>query len=163
AGNGVEGRLRELLAWGIAPPGGRGTAPKAESFLLTALLGRQGEVQDILGASLDEDRDATGKSLVTRAIGALDKDPVVTDIIESLTKRVDAIFTSQGRFKTAADSPLVRLQEHLRTQEERLRSLQEDDRKGKLIQDNVVRLQDERQRLLGELESAEASWEAAKA
>ena len=131
-GKGVEGQLRELLAWGIAPPGGRGAAPKAESFLLTALLGRQGEVQKILNASLDDDRDDTGRSLVTQAMGALDKDPLVSQILEQLVSRVDAVFTSQGHLKTAADSPLVKLQQHLRTQEALLSSLQEDDRQGQV-------------------------------
>jgi DNA repair exonuclease SbcCD ATPase subunit len=56
SGRGVDGKLRELLAWGIAPPGGRGAAPRAESFLLTALLGRQGEVQRILDTSLGRAR-----------------------------------------------------------------------------------------------------------
>ena len=83
-GKGVEGRLRELLAWGVAPPAGKGAAPKAESFLLTALLGRQGEVQKVLDASLDGDRDDTGKSLVTQAMGALDNDPLVSQILERL-------------------------------------------------------------------------------
>jgi AAA domain-containing protein len=162
-GNHVESKLRELLAWGIAPPGGRGAAPKAESFLLTALLGRQGEVQKIFDASLDKDKDDTGKSLVTQAMGALDKDPLVSHILERLGTRVEAVFDSQGRLRTAADSPLVKLQQYLRTQEVLLGALQEDDRKGKLIQAEVVRLQDGRHRLLGELQSAEANWEAAKA
>ena len=161
-GKGVEGHLRELLAWGIAPPGGKGAAPKAESFLLTALLGRQGEVQKILNASLDDDRDDTGRSLVTQAMGALDKDPLVSQILEQIVSRVEAVFTSQGHLKTAADSPLVKLQQHLRTQEALLSSLQEDDRKGKLIQAEVIRLQDERQYLVGALAAAEASWKAAR-
>jgi hypothetical protein len=161
-GKGVEGRLRELLAWGIAPPGGKGAAPKAESFLLTTLLGRQGEVQKVLSASLDDDRDDTGKSLVTQAMGALDKDPLVSQILERLTTRVEAVFTSQGNLKTAADSPLVKLQQHLRTQRDIFEALQQDEIKGRVIQADVVRLQDERQRLLGEVASAEATWHAAK-
>jgi hypothetical protein len=161
-GNHVEGRLRELLAWGIAPPGGRGAQSRVESFLLTALLGRQGEVQKIFDTSLDDDRDDTGKSLVTQAMGALDKDPLVSHILEQLGARVDAVFASRGQLRTAADSPLVRLQQHLRTQRDLLESLQEDESRGRLIQTEVVRLQDERQRLLSERQSAEANWEAAK-
>lgn len=161
-GNGVEGRLRDLLAWGIAPPGGRGAAPKAESYLLTALLGRQGEVQKVLNTSLDDDRDDKGKSLVTQAMGALDKDPLVSQILDHLGVRVESVFTPQGTLKTAAGSPLVKLQQHLRTQLEVLEKLQADESRGKGIQAEVVRLQDERQRLLGEVESAEATWKAAK-
>ena len=162
SGRGVDGKLRELLAWGIAPPGGRGAAPKAESFLLTALLGRQGEVQAILGASLDADRDDAGKSLVTRALGALDNDPIVSRIVDTLRSRVAAVFNANGGLRTAADSPLVQLQQRLRSQRDVLERLQADETRGSDIQAQVVRLQDDRQRLLGEVASAEASWTAAK-
>ena len=161
SGRGVDGKLRELLAWGIAPPGGRGAAPKAESFLLTALLGRQGDVQQILDTSLDDDRDDTGRSLVTRALGALDNDPLVSRILDTLRTRVDAVFNANGGLRVAADSPLVQLQQHLRAQREVLDRLQADETRGSGIQAQVVRLQDDRQRLLGEVEAAEALRAAA--
>lgn len=155
-GRGVDGKLRELLAWGISPPGGRGAAPKAESFLLTALLGRQGAVQTIFDTSLDHDRDDTGKSLVTRALGALDNEPLVTRILDELRTRVAGVFNATGGLRTAADSPLVQLEQRLRTQRDVLERLQADESRGAGIQAEVVRLQDQRQRLLGELDTAEA-------
>jgi len=161
SGRGVDGKLRELLSWGIAPPGGRGAAPRAESFLLTALLGRQGAVQAILDTSLDSDRDETGKSLVTRALGALDKDPLVSRMLEGLQTRVAAVFNASGGLRTAADSPLVQLQQHLRTQRDALERLQAADASGSAIQAEVVRLQDQRRHLLGELDTAEAGRKAA--
>jgi hypothetical protein len=162
-GKGVEGELRKLLAWGIAPPGGRGAAPKAESFLLTALVGRQGAVQEVLSASLGGDSDDTGKSLVTQAIGALDKDPLVGQILDQLAERVEAVFAPQGNLSKAAASPVVKLQDQFRQKVELLRKLQEDDAKGKSIQTDVVRLQDERQRLEDDLHSAMANLDAANA
>jgi hypothetical protein len=161
SGRGVDGRLRELLAWGIAPPGGRGAAPRAESFLLTALLGRQGAVQAILDTSLDGDRDDTGRSLVTRALGALDNDPLVTRILDTLRSRVATVFTANGGLRAAADSPVVQLQQRLRGQKEFLERLQADEVRGGGIRAEVVRLQDDRQRLLGERETAEDSLTAA--
>ena len=62
-------------------------------------VGRQGAVQEVLNASLDGDSDDTGKSLVTQAIGALDKDPLVSRIVEQLAERVEAVFTPQGKLK----------------------------------------------------------------
>jgi hypothetical protein len=162
-GKGVEGELRKLLGWGIAPPGGKGPAPKAESFLLTALVGRQGAVQGVLNSSLGGDSDDTGKSLVTQAIGALDKDPLVSRIVEQLAERVETVFTPQGKPKTAADSPVVKLQDQLREKQDVLRKLQEDDARGKSIQTDVVRLQDERQRLEDDLHSARTNLDAANA
>ena len=75
-----KGTLRELLSWGVAPPGGKGAPTKPTSYLVTALLGRQGEVQSILDASLADDKDDTGKALVTNALGVLAKDPLVVRI-----------------------------------------------------------------------------------
>src|SRR6185369_9253543 len=132
-GKGVEGKLRELLSWGIAPPG-KGAPKSSESFLLTALLGRQGEVQEVLKVGLDGDGDETGKSLVTQALGALGKDPLVSHIMERLSTRVDAVFSPQGALKKAADSPLVKLQDRYKVQQQVLEQLQQDERKGQDIQ-----------------------------
>ena len=79
-------------------------------------LGRQGAVQEVLNTSLGGDSDDTGKSLVTQAIGALDKDPLVSRIVEQLAERVETVFTPQGKLKTAADSPVVKLQDQLRAE-----------------------------------------------
>jgi DNA repair exonuclease SbcCD ATPase subunit len=157
-GKGVEGKLRELLSWGIAPPG-KGAPKSSESFLLTALLGRQGEVQEVLKVGLDDDGDETGKSLVTQALGALDKDPLVSQIMEKLATRVDAVFAPQGALKKAADSPLVRLQDRYKAQHQVLEQLQQDERKGQDIQAEVVKRQDERERLLGEVDAATAGFQ----
>lgn len=161
-GGGVEGTLRELLSWGIAPPGGKGQPTKPTSYLVTALLCRQGEVQSIFDASLADDRDVTGKALVTSALGVLAKEPLVARIVDLLTERVDAIFTPGEKFKKSADSPLVRLQEQLKLKEDRLRDLRDADLRGKAIEERVVTLQAERLQLLEQTQAAELTWRAAK-
>ena len=161
-GGGVEGALRDLLSWGIAPPGGKGQPTKPTSYLVTALLCRQGEVRSIFDASLADDRDHTGKALVTSALGVLAKEPLVARIVERLTERVDAIFTPGEKFKKSADSPLVRLQEQLKLKEDRLRALKDADLRGKAIEERVVTLQSERLQLLEQTQAAEATWRAAK-
>ncbi len=161
-GRDVEGRIRDLLAWGIAPPGGRGAAPKSESFLLTALVGRQGEVQKVFEASLADDKDGAGRSLVNQALGALNKDPLVGLLLDKLATRVELFFTEQGALKRAADSPLVKLQENLRKQQALLATLQADAAKGETIQADVVRLQDEHARLVAELCAAKTVAAAAE-
>jgi DNA repair exonuclease SbcCD ATPase subunit len=161
-GSGVEGTLRELLSWGIAPPGGKAQPTKPSSYLVTALLCRQGEAQSIFEASLAEDRDDTGKALVTNALGALAKEPLVARIVERLSERVETIFTPGEKFKKSADSPLVRLQEQLKAKDDRLRDLRDADSKGKAIEERVVTLQAERLQLLEQTQAAEATWSAAK-
>ena len=162
-GRDVEGRVRDLLAWGIAPPGGRGAASKPDSFLLTALVGRQGEVRSVFNASLNDDKDEAGRSLVNRSLGALDKDPLVASLIEKLTARTEVFFTATGKLSVAAESPLVKLQNNLRTQQAELQRLQADADKGATIQADVVRLQDEHERLVAELHAAKEAAAAADA
>ena len=98
-GAAVDGKLRELLCWGMAPPGGKGALSKKESYLVVALLGRQGEVQQILESSLEGDQDDTGKVSITEGVGALGSDPRVTDIVERLSERIDEVFTPTGKLK----------------------------------------------------------------
>lgn len=162
-GKGVDGRIRDLLAWGIAPPGGKGAPKTPNSFLLTALVGRQGEVQRVFEASLDADSDDAGRSLVNQSLGALDKDPLVATLIEKLTARVDVFFTSTGRLSGSAESPLVQRQNYLRTQQALLDALEADAAKGERIQADVVRLQDARERLVDDLREAKAASAAAEA
>ena len=137
-GKDVEGKLRELLNWGLAAPGGGG-AQRAETYLTTALLGKQGEVSAIFGASLKGDQDETGRALVTRALDALGQDPVVTRLLDRLNERSGEVYTASGRHKRTADSPLVRAQAVLRERVERLRGLQELARQGKEIEEEVCR------------------------
>lgn len=161
-GGNVEGRLRDLLKWGIPSPGGRGAPAKPASYLLTALLGRQGEAQLIFDASLADDRDNTGKALVTRALGALDKDALVTAVVERLTARVEQHFTTTGRLKTSADSPLVALQERVKAAERDLAELRKADGEGRLVQQRVVSLQSQREQALAAVQSAESAVDAAR-
>ena len=163
AGKGVDGHVRDLLAWGIAPPGGKGAQRTPSSFLLTALVGRQGEVQRVFEASLDGDTDEAGRSLVNQSLGALDTDPLVGALVDKLTLRVEPFFSDTGKLKTAADSPLVKRQNYLRTQQELLARLEADTAKGEGIQAEVVRLQDTRDGLVASLREAREAAAAADA
>lgn len=161
-GSNVEGKLRELLAWGIASPGGKGAPPKPVSFLHTALLGRQGEVDAIFATGLNEDKDDNGKALVTRALGALAKDPVVAAITAKLAARVEKAFTAGGQLKKAADSPLVKLQEGLKKAQATLDSLRSAHAAGESIRTRVVKCQAERFASLAEEEEAASALVAAE-
>jgi DNA repair exonuclease SbcCD ATPase subunit len=150
----VEGKLRELLNWGIAPPGGRGAPQRAETYLTTALLGKQGEVGSIFDATLKRDQDDTGRALVTRALDALGQDPVVTRLLGILKERTGEAYTEKGRHKRGADSPLVRAQATLSERETRVRELQETARRGKEIEDEIRALMQERETALDEHDRA---------
>ena len=71
-GRDVDGRIRELLRWGLPAPGGKGRSKGfSESFLATTLLADQRAVADLLQRSLDDDpRRIREGSAERRAAGA---------------------------------------------------------------------------------------------
>ncbi|MEO8025485.1 MAG: ATP-binding protein, partial [Bryobacteraceae bacterium] len=158
-GKNVEGKLRELLSWGLAAPGGLGAKRRSETFLTTTLLGKQGEVSAIFEASLDEDQNKTGRALITQALDALGQDPVVTRLLDRLKASVGKAFAPGGGFKKAADAPLVQAQLKLKEREERLRELQESARRGKEIEDEVGRRVQIRESALATRDEALAEFE----
>ncbi len=134
-GRDVEGRLRQLLAWGIPAPGGQG-APRGvpESYLTTALLGEQDKVTFIFEANLDEDRTESGRSLLTEALGALAQEPVVAALLDRLQARAREVFTETGQRRRTPNSPLVRCADEINRQEQRLRELEDRVRRSDEIE-----------------------------
>src|SRR5580700_795278 len=57
----VDERVREHLSWGVPAPGKGAPKGLPESFLATALLSRQGQVDQILARSLAQDPGESGK------------------------------------------------------------------------------------------------------
>lgn len=155
-GREVDGKLQDLLSWGILPPGGRGAAPRRETYLATALLGRQGAVDAIFEASLKDDAHDSGRSLVTRALDALGQDPVVSRLLERLRERTGEAFTASGRHRQSAGAPLAKLRAQLTEREARLNELEETVRKGKEIQDRVCTLLAERDGAVTQRDQARA-------
>jgi hypothetical protein len=73
----VDGKLREILRWGIPEPGGAGTSRGLPtSFLATALLSTQAEVTAVLDGSLRGDPSNTGRERIAAALQAVAQDPL---------------------------------------------------------------------------------------
>jgi hypothetical protein len=111
-GRAVDGRLRELLGWGIPEPGGRdGARGIPTSFLATALLSPQGDVGAVLKASLKDDPATSGKERIAAALEAMAQDPLFVEVLRKTQERWEEAFTPKGMksraqgsvFKTAAD------------------------------------------------------------
>lgn len=104
-GRKVDGRLREILAWGIPEPGGAG-APKGlpTSFLATALLSTQDNVTAILEGSLERDSATTGKDRIAAALQAIAQDPLFVVLLREAQSRRDEAYTDKGAKKTAKGS-----------------------------------------------------------
>ena len=104
-GRKVDGRLREILRWGIPEPGGTGgTKGLPSSFLATALLSPQEDVGAVLRNSLQGDSTATGKEQIAAALQAVAQDPLFIALLRETQARRDAAYTDKGAKKTAKGS-----------------------------------------------------------
>lgn len=124
----VEETLRRLLSWGIPAPGGKG-GPRGlpTSFLSQVLLGSQTDVDSVLGKSLADDLDGTGKLRLTTALATLAQDPLFKKVLDAAQREVDQCFTPTGQRTRAKGSRFLaatqlvkQLQEELRTLERQL-------------------------------------------
>ncbi len=107
-GRDVDGRLSEILRWGLAPPGGKGR-PKGMpvTFLSTALLAEQDEVAAILSRAFSGDSDESGKKRVIEALQAAAEDPLFKSVLHLVQAKVDEAFASSGQRRRSKDSPWV--------------------------------------------------------
>lgn len=114
-GRQVDGRLREILRWGIPEPGGAGAGRGVPtSFLATALLSTQAHVGAILEGSLEDDTVQSGRERIAAALQAVAQDPVFTSLLRRTQERRDEAFTEKGAKKTSRDSPFKKAAERLR-------------------------------------------------
>ncbi len=119
-GREVDGRIRELLRWGLPAPGGKGKRKGfSESFLSTTLLADQDDVTAVLRSGLHDDSDESGKRRLTEALQALAEDPVFRAVFVATQERVDEAFTNTGQKKKGRGSPWVALREQRQAAEKR--------------------------------------------
>jgi hypothetical protein len=136
----VDGKLREILRWGIPEPGGTGGAKGLPtSFLATALLSPQGEVTAVLRNSLEDDPTGSGKEQISAALQAVAQDPMFVALLRETQERRDAAYTDKGAKKTAKGSVFKvaagRLNE-TRSEKERLqRIVAESEGAERLVRD----------------------------
>jgi AAA domain len=101
----VDGRMREILRWGIPEPGGSGgNKGIPTSFLATALLSTQSDVAAMLRESLQSDVTSSGKDQIAAALQAVAQDPLFIALLKSAQTRRDEAYTDKGAKKTAKGS-----------------------------------------------------------
>src|SRR5881396_1029970 len=104
-GRRVDGKLREVLRWGIPEPGGAGGGRGIPtSFLATALLSTQADVTAMLHDSLQDDPTASGKEQIAAALQAVAQDPLFVALLRNTQERRDEAYTDKGAKKTAKGS-----------------------------------------------------------
>jgi DNA repair exonuclease SbcCD ATPase subunit len=162
SGRDVDGRVRGLLAWGIPSPGGKGAQHgMGNAFLTTALLGRQGEVDAILAANIEDDKDPSGREIVTRALNVLGQDPLVQSLLARLEEKTEEVFTAKGKQRRTADSPLMRLKKDIEQREEHLKVLEEAALRSAEVQAAIRDCMAERERIAADRDAAAAVVDAA--
>ena len=135
-GREVDGALQEILRWGVETPGGRGRRRRGlpDSFITTVLLADQSDVVAILGKSLSDDADESGRQRLTEALQAMAEDPLFKRIMSSAQEKVDEAFTNTGRPRSGRGSPWVRVRDELQTAQRR-----EVDLRGQLVESEGTR------------------------
>ena len=134
-GRDVDGRLSEILRWGLAPPGGKGR-PKGlpMTFLSTALLAEQDKVAAIFEKKLSEDSDESGKKSLIEALQAVAEDPTFKRVLARVQERVDEAFSSTGGKKRGRNSPWVQIRDAIRRAEEETQQRHEQTQKTAAIE-----------------------------
>src|ERR1700730_5630449 len=129
-GRKVDGKLREILRWGVQEPGGTGGAKGLPtSFLATALLSLQEDVSAVLQHSLQNDPTSSGKEQIAAALQAVAQDPLFVALLRETQARQDAAYTDKGAKKTAKGSVFKLAAERLnetRDEKERLQRIVAD-------------------------------------
>jgi hypothetical protein len=129
-GRKLDGKLREILRWGIPEPGGTGgTKGLPTSFLATALVSPQEDVGAVLRNSLQGDSTTGGKEYIAAALQAVAQDPLFLALLKETQARRDEAYTDKGAKKTAKGSVFKAAAEQLnemRDEKERLQRIVAD-------------------------------------
>jgi energy-coupling factor transporter ATP-binding protein EcfA2 len=126
----VDGKLRDLLSWGIPEPGGAGGSKGLPtSFLATVLLSTQSDVTSVLNDSLQGDPSGTGRERIAAALSAVAQDPLFVALLRATQSRRDEAYTDRGAKKTAKGSVFKAAADRLnevRDEKETLQKLVDD-------------------------------------
>ena len=126
----VDGRVREILHWGIPEPGGTGgSRGLPTSFLATALLSTQSDVTAVLEESLQSDPSGTGRERIAAALQAVAQDPLFAALLKDTQARRDEAYTDGGAKKTSRGSPFRVAADRLndtRNEKDRIQKVVED-------------------------------------
>ncbi len=162
-GRAVEGALRDILRWGIAPPGGKGGKrgiPK--SFITTALLGEQSQVVEILGRGLADDPHDSGRDRLSEALQALAEDPRFKAVLATVQEKVSEAYTANGRRRSGRTSPWTQLRDERNVAEAGRRNAQQQLAESQAASERVAELHDQLLAAKAEQEANDAALAKAR-
>ena len=153
---GVDGKLREILRWGIPEPGGTGSGRGLpESFLATALLSTQADVTNLLDSSLTGDGTFSGKERIAAALEAVAQDPLFVALLRKVQERRDEAYTDKGSKKTARGSVFKVAADRVKERREEVERLEKIVEESEGVERHLQDLKSEQERCEEELVSAE--------
>lgn len=159
----VEERVRGLLEWGIPVPGGKGS-PRSlpTSFLANVLLAAQTDVDVILGKSLDDDLDASGKLRLTKALATLAQDVLFKKVLDAAQNEVDQCFTPTRQYKRGRTSKFTEAGNAIKQLEAERGKLEQLVEESSAIEENVNALRARHSSALVIVDEAAASLDAVR-
>ena len=156
-GRGVENAVQKILRWGIEPPGGksgRRVRGMPQSFITSALLGDQRNIEAILNASLATDPHASGRDHLTDALQAMAEDPRFKQVLAKVQEHFDEAFTATGRRRSGRGSPWSELRGDRASAEQREQAARQQVESSEAARARVADLQ--QRALEAEAERAQA-------
>lgn len=148
----VDGRLREILGWGMPEPGGSGGSKGLPtSFLATALLSTQSDVAALLRDTLQNDPTASGREQIAAALQAVAQDPLFVSLLRNVQTRRDEAYTDKGAKKTAKGSVFKVAADRVketRDEKERLQRIVADSEGAETLLRDLLQKRDEKRETL---------------
>jgi DNA repair exonuclease SbcCD ATPase subunit len=159
----VDGRLSDILRWGLAPPGGKGR-PKGMpvTFLSSALMAEQDQVAGIFAQALSADSDESGKKRLMEALQAVAEDPIFKSILHVVQAKVEEAFAASGQKRRGKDSPWIKIQDQIQRAEEEERQCSEQLQKTLSIESELQDLLKRRLESEAALDKVSGEYKAAE-
>jgi DNA repair exonuclease SbcCD ATPase subunit len=153
-GRDVDGKLRELLRLGVAPPGKGAPKGMPDSFLVNVLFAEQERVEAVFEYALGKDGDDTGKKRLSEVLQAMAEDPVFRYVLERAQDRVDRAFTKTGGKKSGKTAPWTEYRDAIRRAEQEYQHTQSELTETQAIEAKLQELRERKLQVDEELDRA---------
>jgi hypothetical protein len=160
----VDEKLRVLLRWGLATPGGKGRTAVPESFLTHVLLADQAQdsVRKILfEPKLDKDPDESGRERLVAALGALAQDQLFKTILDEAAEHTQRAFNTKGGRRRSAQSPWLETIERINALRAKKDQFEAQVKDTALVEARIKDLHERHDSVAGELTEADESHRVA--
>jgi DNA repair exonuclease SbcCD ATPase subunit len=143
-GRQVDGRLREILQWGVAAPGKGAPRGMPDSFLVNVLFAEQDRVEAIFEYALGKDGDDTGKKRLSEVLQAMAEDPVFRYVLDRAQERVDEAYRKDGAKRGGKNSPWEIYKEAIKRATAKYQSAQDELKTTEAIEAQMGELRERR-------------------